>query len=65
MDLREIIDEHLIKLIIQESFYVLEHFQEDHLIIEVEMMDKNQIPKKKFHSIKEKFFIIYYLKCSM
>jgi hypothetical protein len=50
--LQEIIDEHLIMLIIQESFYVLEHFQEDHLIIEVEMMDKNQIPKKKFHSNK-------------
>jgi hypothetical protein len=28
-----------------KSFYVLEHFQEDHLIILVEMMDKNQNPK--------------------
>lgn len=46
MVLREIIDEHLMQLIIQESFYVFEHFQEDHSIIEVEMMDKNQTPMK-------------------
>ena len=45
MDLREIIDEHLIKPIIPKSVYVLGHFQEDHWIIEVVMKDKNQIPK--------------------
>jgi hypothetical protein len=43
--LQEIIDEHLIMLIIPISFYVLEHFQEDHWIIVVEKMDKNQNPK--------------------
>jgi hypothetical protein len=32
-------------LIILKSFYVFEHFQEDHLIIVVEKMDKNQNPK--------------------
>jgi len=43
--LQEIIDEHSIRLIIPISFYVLEHFQEDHWIIVVEKMDKNQNPK--------------------
>jgi hypothetical protein len=32
-------------LITPISFYVLEHFQEDHWIIAVEKMDKNQNPK--------------------
>jgi len=67
MVLREIIDEHLIKLIILKSFYELEHFQEDHWIIVVETMDKNPNPKIVF--IHEIIFFkkvyLNYLKCSM
>ncbi len=47
--LREIIDEHLIRLKVPISFYVLEHFLEDHWIIVVEMKDKIPNPNKDFH----------------
>ncbi len=49
---REIIDEHLIMPKVLKSFYVFEHFPEDHWIIVVEMMDKNPNPNKDFHSIR-------------
>ena len=44
----------------QESFYGLERFQADHLIIEVEMMDRNQIPRKKtnFYAISSQPILI-------
>jgi hypothetical protein len=45
MVLPGIIDEHLIMLITPRSFYVLARFQEDHWIIVVEKMGKNQNPK--------------------
>lgn len=44
MVLQETMVGHLVRLISPESSCVFEHFQEDHWIIEVEMMDKSQIP---------------------